>query len=176
MRAALALLLVLLFTMFAAACGGANSEELQASRDREEEQHVGEEPADADQGESQPGDDETGEEDDGENIEAEVSDGDEDAGLEEQQDKGADEGTPTPAAEIDTDAARELFGGACAGCHTLSDANATGAVGPNLDETELDAEGINQQILNGGGGMPPQLLTGEDAELVAAYVAQSASQ
>ena len=183
MRAPLALLMLLLIVAATAGgCGGPESGALQASREREEEQHQGEEPADADQGESQPDgeasqDDEEGS---GENQEADVASGDDDLGLEESQDgegsegeqEGGDAGATT---EVDLEQGRELFGGACAGCHTLSDAEATGAVGPNLDQTDMDAAAINTQILEGGGGMPPALLTGDDAELVAAYVAQVAT-
>lgn len=43
----------------------------------------------------------------------------------------------------------------CAGCHTLSVADASGAVGPNLDTTSLSTEEIEAQIRSGGGAMPP---------------------
>ena len=42
----------------------------------------------------------------------------------------------------------------CAGCHTLSVADATGAVGPNLDTTTLSKAEIEAQIRSGGGAMP----------------------
>ena len=43
----------------------------------------------------------------------------------------------------------------CAGCHTLSVADASGAVGPNLDTTSLSTAEIESQIRSGGGAMPP---------------------
>lgn len=90
-------------------------------------------------------------------------------------DKGAagDDGETTPA-KLDP-AAREQFSETCGGCHTLSDADTSGAVGPNLDETELDADAIEQQIIHGGGAMPPGLLEGEEATTVAEYVAAAAA-
>jgi cytochrome c551/c552 len=42
----------------------------------------------------------------------------------------------------------------CAGCHTLSVADASGAVGPNLDNTSLSKDQIEAQIKSGGGVMP----------------------
>jgi len=92
------------------------------------------------------------------------------------------------------------FIGKCASCHTLSRANATGVVGPNLDEAwqqaQKDGMGrstyrgvVHQQILNPartpqvdpatgrvGAAMPADLVTGEDAEDVAAYVAMAAAR
>ena len=72
------------------------------------------------------------------------------------------------------DAARDTFAASCGGCHALSDAGTNGAVGPNLDSTKMDADQIEQQILNGGGAMPPGLLQGDDAAAVAQYVAGAA--
>lgn len=71
--------------------------------------------------------------------------------------------------------ARELFATTCGGCHTLSDAGTNGAVGPNLDETEMDAEAVRAQIKNGAGAMPAGLLEGEEADSVAKYVADAAA-
>lgn len=78
------------------------------------------------------------------------------------------------AAELDPEA-RSLFAETCGGCHALSDAETSGAVGPNLDETTLDAAGVADKIQNGGGGMPPGLLDGEDKDAVAEYVAAAAA-
>jgi hypothetical protein len=57
----------------------------------------------------------------------------------------------------------------CAGCHTLSVADASGAVGPNLDDTSLSADQIEAKIRSGGGAMPPyddQLSDSEIGSLV----------
>ena len=87
----------------------------------------------------------------------------------------------------------------CAACHTLARADATGVVGPNLDEAWQQAEkdgfgrstyeGVvhrqirqpnrNPQIDPATGEplplMPADLVTGEDAQDVAAYVASAAA-
>jgi mono/diheme cytochrome c family protein len=50
-------------------------------------------------------------------------------------------------------------------------------VGPNLDEVQPSAENAYEQILNGGGGMPPyegQLSEQEIAD-VTAYVVEASS-
>ena len=50
---------------------------------------------------------------------------------------------------------KALFASAgCAGCHALGAADATGAVGPNLDESDVSLQEAVTQIENGGGGMP----------------------
>ena len=67
---------------------------------------------------------------------------------------------------------RELFVSTCGSCHTLSDAGTNGAVGPPLDGTTLDAAAITAKIDEGGGAMPPDLLSGADREMVARYVAE----
>lgn len=51
-------------------------------------------------------------------------------------------------------AAIELFSDNCAGCHTLSEADATGPLGPELDGAGLSTEAVQDQIENGGGSMP----------------------
>jgi mono/diheme cytochrome c family protein len=43
----------------------------------------------------------------------------------------------------------------CSACHTMKAANATGTVGPNLDDLKAELEKIESQVVNGGGGMPP---------------------
>jgi mono/diheme cytochrome c family protein len=50
---------------------------------------------------------------------------------------------------------RDLFNGnSCSACHTLSDAGATGSVGPNLDNPNLTRDAIVGRIEMGGGPMP----------------------
>ncbi|MDO8214095.1 PQQ-binding-like beta-propeller repeat protein [Conexibacter sp. CPCC 206217] len=51
-------------------------------------------------------------------------------------------------------AGRTVFTGQCAGCHTLAAAGANGTVGPNLDDLRPDSATVEQQVINGGGGMP----------------------
>jgi mono/diheme cytochrome c family protein len=42
----------------------------------------------------------------------------------------------------------------CGGCHTLAAAGTSGTVGPNLDEQKPDKARVEEQVRNGGGGMP----------------------
>ena len=102
---------------------------------------------------------------------------------------GAEDATPTPetvigevptgsedgggATEGDPAAGKEVFASAgCGSCHTLSDAGATGTVGPNLDESSVDFAAAQTQITNGGGGMQAYsgTLSEEEIANVAAYV------
>lgn len=75
---------------------------------------------------------------------------------------------------VDVDKGRQLFQTTCRSCHALSDAKAAGVFGPDLDLLQPDAERVREQIDTGGGGMPDDLLQGDDANLVARYVAQVA--
>lgn len=52
-------------------------------------------------------------------------------------------------------AGRELFNNwSCGACHTLTDAGATGSVGPDLDNPNLTRAAIIDRINMGGGPMP----------------------
>jgi cytochrome c oxidase subunit 2 len=65
--------------------------------------------------------------------------------------------------------AKGIFTANCAACHTLTKAGTNGMVGPNLDDLSLASAAVEQQIRNGGGGMPPfgsQLSDDEIAALV----------
>jgi mono/diheme cytochrome c family protein len=83
-----------------------------------------------------------------------------------------------PAAEGDPVAGKEVFLGAsaCGGCHTLADAGATGAVGPNLDETKPSYELALDRVTNGQGGMPAFSASLSEQQIadVAAYVSSAA--
>jgi cytochrome c553 len=69
---------------------------------------------------------------------------------------------------------KQLFIQTCKSCHTLAAVDAHGVTGPNLDELGgLDKQRVLNAIKIGGTGdgrMPPQLLTGADADAVATYV------
>jgi mono/diheme cytochrome c family protein len=87
---------------------------------------------------------------------------------------------------------KELFTQKCGSCHTLADAGTTGQVGPNLDYAFLESrrnglgESTVQQVVRdqiaypvtktstGAPGMPENLVSGQDAEDVASYVASVA--
>jgi mono/diheme cytochrome c family protein len=69
---------------------------------------------------------------------------------------------------------QELFVANCGSCHTLEAAGTQGQVGPNLDEAQVDRNQVLAAIDNGGlgsGTMPPDLVTGKDAQDVASFVA-----
>jgi mono/diheme cytochrome c family protein len=84
---------------------------------------------------------------------------------------------------------KELFQNTCATCHSLNAVNAQGVTGPDLDAIGLDTSTAEQRkasekrivdaIKNGGTGqrrMPANLLQGEAAEQVAAYVTDVAGR
>jgi mono/diheme cytochrome c family protein len=71
---------------------------------------------------------------------------------------------------------RELFVQNCGSCHTLDAAGTTGQIGPNLGDIPLDQADVRRAIEIGGrgsGNMPQNLVTGQDAADVAAFVAAS---
>jgi mono/diheme cytochrome c family protein len=101
-------------------------------------------------------------------------------------------GTGGPARGGNTSSGRELFtsgagnGPSCASCHTLADANAKGTVGPNLDDAfaAAKANGFKKSTIQNivldqiryptkGSGMPANVVKGQDAQDVAAYVASA---
>jgi mono/diheme cytochrome c family protein len=86
---------------------------------------------------------------------------------------------------------RELFGRWCGVCHTLSEANATGKVGPNLDQLKPpynlvlntvnngclpNAPANSSQQCLGQGVMPANILQGKDAQDVAHFVSKVAGK
>ena len=75
---------------------------------------------------------------------------------------------------------KALFRANCASCHTLAALNAKGVTGPNLDELGgVTRERVLKAIRIGGTGqgrMPENIVTGGDAEAVAAYVAKVAGR
>lgn len=75
---------------------------------------------------------------------------------------------------------RQLFNERCSTCHTLAASNAVGMVGPDLDKlrppAELTVNAIEDGRARGQGQMPAGLLSGQDAEAVASYVAAVAGQ
>lgn len=75
---------------------------------------------------------------------------------------------------------RSTFYRACGQCHTLEAANAVGTVGPNLDVMRppkgLVLDAIRKGRARGQGQMPAQIVEGEEAEHVAAFVAKTAGR
>jgi cytochrome c2 len=99
-------------------------------------------------------------------------------------------GTGGPAEGGDANQGKKLFqtAGQCGGCHTMKDAGARGQIGPNLDEAFMQdkAEGFEESAIKNvvldqirfpteGSGMPADLVEGDDAVDVAAYVARCAA-
>lgn len=74
---------------------------------------------------------------------------------------------------------RALFTGgatpACAICHTLKEAGATGAVGPSLDELQPDEARVATAVRGGIGAMPSFATTLTDAQIraLARYVSKA---
>jgi mono/diheme cytochrome c family protein len=82
-----------------------------------------------------------------------------------------------------------LFVEHCSGCHTLSAAGTEGSAtnvktrerkdGPNFDQRKEDVNDVIYAIENGGfssGPMPQDIVTGEDAQKVAEFVAKYSGQ
>jgi mono/diheme cytochrome c family protein len=81
--------------------------------------------------------------------------------------------TSTSAAKGNPVAGKAVFASAgCGACHTLKAANATGTVGPNLDQLKPPYDAIVHQVEVGGGGMPPfkNTLSAKQIQDVAAFV------
>ena len=93
----------------------------------------------------------------------------------------------------DTGRGKELFLQKCGSCHVLADAGTKGRIGPDLDDAfrQARADGLGEGTIEsvvrgqiaypveepptGSTGMPADLVTGEDADSVALYVASVAA-
>ena len=75
----------------------------------------------------------------------------------------------------DLAAGEEIFVANCGSCHTLTAAGTSGNVGPNLDDTSFDQGAVEEQVAQGGGGMPAfeGQLSEEEIRNVAAFVVAS---
>ena len=73
---------------------------------------------------------------------------------------------------------KQVFTSNCGSCHTLNAAGTSGNVGPNLDQLKPDQATVEQQVRNGGGGMPAfaGVLSNAQITAVAKYVAENAGQ
>jgi DNA-binding beta-propeller fold protein YncE/mono/diheme cytochrome c family protein len=96
---------------------------------------------------------------------------------------GADK-EPAPAAAEGDGAEAAASGSAvfasagCGGCHTFAAAGASGAVGPNLDDADVDAAGVEAVVRSGRGSMPAFEGQLSDAQIaaLAAYVASGGDE
>jgi cytochrome c2 len=99
-------------------------------------------------------------------------------------------GTGGPSSGGNASAGKKLFvaDARCGSCHTMKDAGSRGTVGPNLDEAfaQSKAEGFKTSAIENvvrdqikyptsGSGMPANLVKGQEADDVAAYVALCAA-
>jgi mono/diheme cytochrome c family protein len=75
---------------------------------------------------------------------------------------------------------RPLFARYCSNCHALRASRAVARVGPSLDFLRPPAPLVRRTIRDGSSAvsatMPPQILTGQEADDVAAYVAAVAGR
>jgi mono/diheme cytochrome c family protein len=97
-------------------------------------------------------------------------------------------GTDVKGGHADVVHGKQLFVQRCGACHTLARADTKGIVGPNLDDAFAQSlqEGFKRSVVRGvvreqilypnrDGKMPAKVVTGQDAEDVAAYVAEAAA-
>jgi mono/diheme cytochrome c family protein len=82
-----------------------------------------------------------------------------------------------PPKQTTTDG-KALFASNCASCHTLKAANATGAVGPNLDQLKPPLAIVKNQVIHGGGAMPAfkGKLSAAQIDAVSKFVADNAGK
>ena len=107
-------------------------------------------------------------------------------------------GTVGRSAEGNLSRGKQLFTERCGSCHTLADAGSQGQTGPNLDKafatvrSNRPGQGFEESTIRdvikgqiaypvedpptGAPGMPANLVTGADADAVAAYVASVAGK
>lgn len=91
----------------------------------------------------------------------------------------ADTYVPTllPAADdgMNAEGLRIFVDSGCGGCHALSAAGTTGAVGPNLDQLAANQESIQAAVTNGIGAMPAfsGQLNEAEIEAVSSYIAEA---
>lgn len=86
--------------------------------------------------------------------------------------------TPPPPSGGGAAGGKDIFAANCVSCHTLADANATGTVGPNLDQSKPSKALVVDRVTNGRGGMPPfkGQLTPAQIQAVADYVSTAAGK
>jgi cbb3-type cytochrome c oxidase subunit III len=86
-------------------------------------------------------------------------------------------GSATPPSALGTDG-KTIFTSECASCHTLAAAQATGTIGPNLDQLKPAEAIVKHQVEVGGGVMPAfkGKLTAAQIAAVAKFVASSAGK
>ena len=94
------------------------------------------------------------------------------------EDKPADQGGEAAGSAPYADQAaasdgETVFTDSCGSCHALSAAGTSGSIGPNLDDTSLDASAIEGIVADGTGSMPAfgDALSEDEIAAVAEFVA-----
>jgi mono/diheme cytochrome c family protein len=87
---------------------------------------------------------------------------------------GKSEQITTSGGSAPVSAAETLFVEKCGTCHTLDEAGTTGTYGVDLDELKPSSAAVLQAVEDGPGTMPPDIVTGDEAQAVADYVARVA--
>jgi mono/diheme cytochrome c family protein len=72
--------------------------------------------------------------------------------------------------------AESTFVQQCGACHTLSSAGTKGIIGTDFDKHPPTKQGVLDAIRTGPKNMPSDLVTGDEAQLVAGYVASHAGK
>jgi cbb3-type cytochrome c oxidase subunit III len=90
---------------------------------------------------------------------------------------GTGKSTAAPASSLGTDG-KKIFQGECSSCHTLKAADASGTVGPNLDQLKPAQAIVERQVTNGGAVMPAFKGKLSDAQItaVAQFVSSNAGK
>ena len=86
-------------------------------------------------------------------------------------------GSTKPPSQVGNDG-KAIFQANCASCHTLKAANASGTIGPNLDQLKPPLARVKHQVEVGGGVMPAfkGRLTPAQIDAVAKFVSSSAGK
>lgn len=90
---------------------------------------------------------------------------------------GTGNANPSPPSALGTDG-KKIFQAECSSCHTLKAANATGTIGPNLDQLKPAQSVVEHQVEVGGGPMPAfkGKLSADQITAVAQFVSQNAGK
>jgi mono/diheme cytochrome c family protein len=92
---------------------------------------------------------------------------------------GTEASAQAAGGEIEATEGRAIFASAgCGSCHVLADADASGTIGPNLDQSQPSVELAIERVTNGSGQMPSfrDRLTEAQIRAVAEYVSEAAEQ
>ncbi len=103
------------------------------------------------------------------------------------QSKGGADASPGSSVPTDNEQGLQIFQINCGACHTLAAAGTDGKIGPNLDQ-DLGTGQKSPDVVKGnynlvlntvehgiGGRMPKELVQGDQAKLVASFVANNVS-